>query len=68
MYEKGMHLSIIYCLCFVEDISANMTEKQVMEETDPYLRGQEGLMVADDREDKRKEVEDKEKEDRGKLL
>ena len=37
MFEKGKYFSILYCLCFVDDISDNMTEKQVMEDTDPDL-------------------------------
>ena len=35
MFEKGVHLYIFYCLCFVEDISENIAEKQVMEDTYP---------------------------------
>ena len=30
MFEKGLYLYIFYCLCFVEDISENMLDKQVM--------------------------------------
>ena len=33
MFEKDTHLYIFYFLCFVEDISANMSEKEVTEET-----------------------------------
>ena len=37
MFEKIMPLSIFYCLCFVEEISVDMVEEHVVEETDPDL-------------------------------
>ena len=30
LFEKGIYMSIFYFLCFVEDISSNMAEKQMM--------------------------------------
>ena len=35
--EKGMYLSVFYCLCYAIDISTDMSEDQVAEERDPYL-------------------------------
>ena len=34
-FENDMYLYIFYCLLFVVDISTDMVEKKVMEETDP---------------------------------
>ena len=46
MFEKVIYFSIFYCLWFVEDKSYNMTEKQVLEDTDPYLEGKGGLSIS----------------------
>ena len=51
MFEKGLYLYIFYCLCFVEDISENMEEKKLMEETDSDLEGQDYFSVPGDREE-----------------
>ena len=45
VFEKGVCLSIFYCLCFVEDISENIAEKQVTEETDLDLEGGEDFRI-----------------------
>ena len=37
MFEKVVYFYIFYCLFFDEEISVDMVEKQVMEETDPDL-------------------------------
>ena len=37
MFQRGMHLLVCYCLCYVMDISADMLEEQVSEERDPDL-------------------------------
>ena len=57
MFKKVINLSIFYCLCFVEEISANISEKPVMEETDPDLEWEEDFIISDDREEQCKEVE-----------
>ena len=35
--EKGMYLSVFYCLCYVKYIPIDMLEEQVSEERDPDL-------------------------------
>ena len=37
MFEQGMYLSVLYCLYFVNDISADMLEDKSREEGDPDL-------------------------------
>ena len=37
MFQRGMHLLVFYCLCYVMDISTDMLEEQVSEERDPDL-------------------------------
>ena len=51
MFEKVMYLSIFYYMCFVEEISEDMVDKSVTEETDPYLEGREYFRVSNYRED-----------------
>ena len=51
MFEKGIYLYILYFLCFVEDISVNMEENQVMEETCSDLEGEDYFRIYDDREE-----------------
>ena len=41
---------MFYCLGFVEDISANIVEKQVIEAINPDLKGEGGFSFYDDRE------------------
>ena len=59
-----MYLSIFYCLYFVEEISVNISEKPVMEETYPYLEWGEYWGISDDIEEHWKEVEEEENSDR----
>ena len=49
IFEKGICLSIFYCLCFVGDISANILETQATEEIYPDLEGEEDFRISDDR-------------------
>ena len=44
-----MYLSIFYCFCFVDYISDNIVEKQVMYETDPYFEREKDFSISDDR-------------------
>ena len=50
MFEKGIFLNIFYFLCFVEDVSQDMVEKQMMKEIDPDLEGGGDFRVSDYRE------------------
>ena len=47
MFVKITYFSILYCLCFVEQMSEDMVYNQGMEDTDPYLQGKENLMISD---------------------
>ena len=42
MFEKGVYLSIF----FVEEISVDMVEEQVIKYTDPYLLGEKYFRVS----------------------
>ena len=33
MFGKGVYLSVFYCLCYIQDISTDMSEDQVSEES-----------------------------------
>ena len=48
-FVKGVYFSIFYWLCFVEDISPNIAEEQVMEEKTPDLEWEEDFRFSDDR-------------------
>ena len=67
MFEKGMYLSIFYCLCFVEVISVHTAEEQVMEERDPDIEWEEDFRISTDREEHWKEIEEEDNKDRGKV-
>ena len=49
MFEKGMCLSLSYCLCYVEDISADKVEENMMEDTEPYPYGDDDFSISGDR-------------------
>ena len=67
-FGKGIYLSIFYFLCFVEEISVDIAQKQVMEETDPDLNWEEYVMIFNDMEEHWKEVEQEDNEYRGKVF
>ena len=60
-------MSIFYCLCFVEDISPDIAEEEVMEEKDPDLQCEENFRVSDDSYEKWKEVEEEDNDEMGKV-
>ena len=64
MFEKLIHLSIFYWLYFDNKILVNMTEKWVVEDTDPDLEGGEYFRIYDDRYERWKEVKEDDNEDR----
>ena len=66
-FGKGINLSVFYCLCFVEEISVNIAEKQAMEERNPNIEQEEDLRISNDWVEHWKEVEEKENEERGKF-
>ena len=45
MFGKGMHLSIFYCLFYVNNISIDMSEDQVMVERDLDLNEEEYIIL-----------------------
>ena len=50
-FGKVINLSIFYCLCFVEEISVNVVEKQEMEEREQNIQQEEYFRISNDRED-----------------
>ena len=40
-----MYLFVFYCLCYVKDISTDMSEDQVAEERDPGLNEEEDIRL-----------------------
>ena len=44
MFEQGEYFSVLYCLCLVNDRSANMLDDQSREEVDPDLEWEEELI------------------------
>ena len=45
MFERGIYFFVFYCLCYVKDISANMLEKQVLEERYLDLNEEEDIIL-----------------------
>ena len=45
MFEKVMHLSVLYCLCYEMDIYIDILEEQVLEEIYPDLREEEYIRM-----------------------
>ena len=51
MFEIGMYLFILYCLCFVKNTQTYVLQEQVMGEIDPDLEEGEDIIIYDDKED-----------------
>ena len=51
MFERGMYLYVFYCLCFVNDISTDIFEEQLLEERDPDLDEEEDIIITVSREE-----------------
>ena len=49
MFEIVLYLSIFYCLCFLKYKSTGMVGEQVMEDTDPYLKGYKDIRFSDNK-------------------
>ena len=45
MFGKGVYLSVFYCLCYVKDISTDMWEDQVSEESCLNLNEEEDIRL-----------------------
>ena len=56
MFERGMHVYLFYCLCYVKEISTDMLEEQVSEERDLELNDQEGIRMEYSRKDHCRDV------------
>ena len=46
-----MYFSVIYCLCYVKEISTDLLEEQVLEERDPDVNEEEDIRMEDSREE-----------------
>ena len=49
--RKSYVSACVYCLCYVKDISTDISEDQVAEEIDPYLDEEEDIVMDSIRED-----------------
>ena len=58
MINRGVHLSLIYCLFYVKKISTDMLEEQVSEERDLELNEEEYIIMKDIREERWRDVAD----------
>ena len=56
MFGKGVYLSVFYCLCYVKDISTDMSEDQVSEERDTDLNEEEDTRIDKIRDDHQRDV------------
>ena len=45
MFERGIYLSVFYCLCFVNKILSDMLEEPVLEEIYPDLDEEEDTRI-----------------------
>ena len=66
-FGKGMYLSIFYCLCFVDEVSIHIAEKQETEERYPDLKWEEDFRIYNDMEGHWKEVDKQDNYDRVKV-
>ena len=51
MFERGMFLSVFYCLCYIHDMSMNMLDEQVSEERYMDLNEEEDIRMDGTRDD-----------------
>ena len=51
MFERGIYLYVIYCLCYVKEISTDMLDEQVPKERDLDLNEEEDIRMEDSREE-----------------
>ena len=56
MFGKGIHLSVLYCLCYEMDISKDMSEDRVWEERDTDLNKEEDIRLNKIREEHWRDV------------
>ena len=52
MFGKCMYLSVFYCLCYVNDISTDMSEEPAAEERDLDLNEEEDIILGAIRKDR----------------
>ena len=45
MFVRGMYLYVFYCLCYVKDISTDLSEEKVLEERYPDLSKEEDIIT-----------------------
>ena len=58
MFERGVYFYEFYCLGYVKVISTDILEKQVLEERDPDLNGEEDTRMEDSREEHWRDIAD----------
>ena len=67
MFERFIYLSILYCLCLVNERSIDMLEDQVLEDRYPDLMEEEDIRTDDSREKHWWEVAEKNDGNRSKF-
>ena len=45
IFVNGMYLYVFYCLCYESYVYTDMLEDQVLEESDPYLNEEGGIIM-----------------------
>ena len=58
MFERGLYLFVFYCLCYVKEISTDMSEDKVLEDRDTDLNDEEDTLMEDIREEHWRDVDD----------
>ena len=67
MFERGMYLSVFYCLYFVNKRPTYMLDEQVVDERGPQLEMEEDIRILDNRQEHWEEVFEDNNENRSKV-
>ena len=64
MFGRGMNLYVFYCLCYVKNVSSDLSEEHVLEERDLDLNEEEGIIMDDMREEHWRDVSEEGEDDK----
>ena len=67
IFERGVYLSIFYCLCFVQEISTDTVEEHVLEDRELDLDEEEDIRITYSREEHWRDVADDNEKDRSEI-
>ena len=59
-----MNLYVFYCLCYVKNVSTDLSEEHVLEERDLDLNEEEGIIMDDMREEHWRDVSEEGEDDK----